>query len=186
MLVEPSRITLMKKNFTKLRKIHEKARKSPESTNNSHFEVNYHVTCSQIKNFQLQATAGEHAVTLDEPHNIAGDNTAMNAVQMLLSAFASCYETNWLFYITAYNLDVEDISVSISAVIDRRYSLGVTPARLKSMVITSKLISNETREKIEHIGEKAKKTCVVGGSLHPDIEKIYKIEIFPPKSANND
>ncbi|MHA1718476.1 MAG: OsmC family protein [Promethearchaeota archaeon] len=175
----------MKKNFTKLREIHEKTRKSPELNNNGDFEVNYHVTCSQIQNFQLQATAGEHIVKLDEPHNIAGDNTAMNAVQMLISAFASCLETNWLFYITAYKLEVKDVSVSVSALIDRRYSLGLTPARLKSMVITSKLISNETREKIEHIGEKAKKTCVVGGSLHPDIEKIYKIEIFPPKSVNN-
>ena len=55
----------------------------------------------------------------------------MKAVQMLLSAFASCLETNWLFYLTAYNLKVDDVSAHISAIIDRRYSLGVTPTRIK-------------------------------------------------------
>ena len=107
----------------------------------------------------------------------------MNAVQMLISAFASCLETNWLFYITAYKLEVEDVRVHIFAVIDRRYSLGITPARVKSFVITSRLITNEPLDKIENIAEKAKNTCVVGGSIHPDIERIYNIEIIKPGLA---
>ena len=186
MLVEPARIALMKKNFTELQKIHNETNDSNHSNNSKHsensidttlFETKYEVTSTQIENFQLNVIAGEHSAKLDEPLSIAGDNTAMNAVQMLISAFASCLETNWLFYITANKLNVEDVRVHISAVIDRRYSLGVTPARVKSFVITSKLITDEPLDKIEKIGEKAKKTCVVGGSIHPDIERIYRIEI---------
>ena len=172
MLVEPARIAKMKRNFTELQK-----KNLQYSMDATPFEVEYEVTSKQTENFQLQVTAGEHSVTLDEPLSIAGDNTAMNAVQMLLSAFASCLETNWLFYLTAYKLNVDDVRVHISAVIDRRYSLGVTPARLKSIVVTSKLITTEPMDKIEKIAEKAKKTCVVGGSIHPDIERTYRIEI---------
>ena len=175
MLVEPARIAQMKKNFTELQK-----KNLQNSMDTTPFETIYEVTSTQIENFQLNVVAGEHSAKLDEPLSIAGDNTAMNAVQMLVSAFASCLETNWLFYITAYKLNVEDVRVHISAVIDRRYSLGIIPARVKSFVITSKLITKEPIEKIENIAEKAKKTCVVGGSIHPDIERIYRIEIVKP------
>ena len=175
MLVESARIAQMKKNFTELQK-----KNQIDSTDSTQFEVEYEVTSKQTENFQLIATAGEHAVNLDEPLSIAGDNKGMNAVQMLVSAFASCLETNWLFYLTAYKLNVEDIQVHISARIDRRYSLGVTPARIKSFVITSKLITEEPLNKIEKIAEKVKKTCVVGGSIHPEIERIYNIEIEKP------
>ena len=34
--------------------------------------------------------------------------------------------------------------------------------------------------KIEKIAEKAKKTCIVGGSIHPNIERIDHIEIEIP------
>ena len=175
MLVEPARIAQMKKNFTELQK-----RNLQNSMDTTPFETIYEVTSTQIENFQLNVVAGEHSAKLDEPLSIAGDNTAMNAVQMLVSAFASCLETNWLFYITAYKLEVEDVRVHISAVIDRRYSLGIIPARVKSFVITSKLITEEPMDKSEKIAEKAKKTCVVGGSIHPDIERIYRIEIKKP------
>ncbi|MHA1512225.1 MAG: OsmC family protein [Promethearchaeota archaeon] len=175
MLVEPARIAQMKKNFTELQK-----KNLQNSMDTTPFETKYEVTSTQIENFQLNVIAGEHSAKLDEPLSIAGDNTAMNAVQMLISAFASCLETNWLFYITAYKLEVEDVRVHISAVIDRRYSLGITPARVKSFVITSKLVTKEPLDKIEKIAEKAKKTCVVGGSIHPDIERIYNIELLKP------
>jgi len=175
MLVEPARIAQMKKNFTELKK-----KNLQNSMDTTPFETKYEVTSTQIENFQLNVIAGEHSAKLDEPLSIAGDNTAMNAVQMLISAFASCLETNWLFYITAYKLEVEDVRVRISAIIDRRYSLGITPARVKSFVITSILTTEEPLEKIENIAEKAKKTCVVGGSIHPDIERIYNIEILKP------
>ena len=115
MLVEPARIAQMKKNFTELQK-----KNLQNSTDTTPFEVRYEVISTQIENFQLNVIAGEHSAKLDEPLSIAGDNTAMNAVQMLISAFASCLETNWLFYITAYKLEVEDVRVHISAVIDRR------------------------------------------------------------------
>lgn len=177
MLVEPHRIAQMKKSFTELK---EKNLQNPKDT--TQFEVEYEATSKQTENFQLHVTAGEHSVKLDEPLSISGDNTAMNAVQMLISAFASCLETNWLFYITAYKLEVEDVRVHISAVIDRRYSLGIIPARVKSFVITSRLITEEPIDKIEKIAEKAKKTCVVGGSIHPDISREYKIEIIKPNS----
>ena len=106
----------MKKNFTKLKKIHDETNHAnhtnqfkitiepqkqqnqknlQDSMDTTPFEVKYDVTCKQIENFQLHVTAGEHTVKLDEPHSVAGDNTAMNAVQMLISAFASCLETNW-------------------------------------------------------------------------------------------
>ena len=185
MLVESARIAKMKKNFTELKKIHNETNHSDQLNKNidsTPFETKYEVTSTQIENFQLNVIAGEHSAKLDEPLSIAGDNTAMNAVQMLISAFASCLETNWLFYITAYKLKVEDVSVHISAIIDRRYSLGITPARVKSFVITSRLITEENKDKIEKIAEKAKKTCVVGGSIHPDINREYKLEIIKPNS----
>ncbi|QEE15848.1 OsmC family protein [Promethearchaeum syntrophicum] len=183
MLIESARIAKMKKNFTELKKIHNEINHSDrlnKTIDSTPFETKYEVTSTQIENFQLSVIAGEHSAKLDEPLSIAGDNTAMNAVQMLISAFASCLETNWLFYITAYNLNVKDVRVHISALIDRRYSLGIIPARVKSFVITSKLITEEPMEKIEKIAEKAKKTCVVGGSIHPEIERIYHIEIQKP------
>ncbi len=175
MLVEPARIAKMKKSFTELQK-----KNLQDSKDSTPFEVKYEVTSTQIENFQLNATTDKHSVKLDEPLNIAGDDTAMNAVQMLISAFASCLETNWLFYITAYKLKVENVSVHISAVIDRRYSLGVTPARVKSFIITSRLVTEEDIDTVKKIAEKAKKTCVVGGSIHPDIEKTYKFELIKP------
>lgn len=143
-------------------------------------------TANQKSNFQLEIQTADHYVLSDEPELSGGDNTAPSPVTLLISAFAGCMEMNWLLLSSIYKLPVHEVKVGIQAKLDQRYKLGgkeAPPARLHSVVITTYIKTTEKimdKDKFERMLEKAIKACPVGGSLHPDIKKTYKLEFKTP------
>ena len=91
----------------------------------------------------------------------------------------SCLEVSWLVYASVFDAKIDSIAVEIEGEMDRRYTLGKDefPARYNKISVIFKIKSKEPMKKLEHILGRVQKTCGVGGSLHPDIEKIFSIEL---------
>ena len=103
-------------------------------------------------------------------------------MDLLLAGHAGCFEMTWIYLCSTSNLDVDEVKVEISAEMDGRDSFKGSkspPTRLKSMKIHTIVKSNESEKKLERIHKKARHDCSVGGSLHPDIEKEYTLEVIP-------
>ncbi len=178
MLIEKSRLERIQKNSLKLQhSIHDlNEGKSPEIS----FMKRMKVVCIQNQNFQIQVLCRDHIVLIDERQANGGDNSAMEPVEMLLCAYASCLEVSWLVYASVFDAKIDSITVEVDGEIDRRYKLGKDdfPARYNRIDVVFKIKSSETTKKLEHILDRVQKTCGVGGSLHPDIEKTFSIRLI--------
>lgn len=178
MLIEKSRLDPIQENARKLQHTIEAWRK--DEISEDVFMKKTKVVCSQQKNFQLQVQCREHMVHIDEPQLNGGDDTAITPVEMLLCAYASCLEVSWIVYASVFDAKVDSITVEIEGEMDRRYILGKKeyPARYNKIDVVFNIKSEESMKKLNHILERVQKTCGVGGSLHPDIEKTFSIRLI--------
>ena len=138
------------------------------------------VLCQNQSNCQLITTLGKHKLKFDEPLGNGGDDTALAPVFTLLCALSACMEMNWVIYTSASKMEVKKVEMEVTGWIDLRFTFDdKVPVRIKRIELVSKIYTNDSAEKVARVYEKVKKYCIVGGSLHPDIEKTYRLEQYP-------
>ena len=178
MLLETKRLEIIQEKTKKLTT--ELKTPAPEHT----FLRQFYANVRQVKNLQVRAVVGKHTVNIDEPLDQGGDETAPDPEEMLLVALAACIEMDWIIYSSAFNLDIREAVVQVEGTLDERYMISGgnnVPARLKTVKIISRVVTNASREKVERTYKKVQQSCPVNGSLHPDIKKEYSLEIQSPK-----
>jgi len=176
MLLETKRLELMREKTKKL--VAELKTPAPEEA----FLRPIHTRAQQVKNLQIRVAVGKHIVSIDEPLDGGGEDTAQSPLDTLLVALAACIEVNWIAYSSAFNLDIHEVEVEVEGLIDQRFLLSGAnnvPARLKAVKITSRVVTSAPRENIERVHQKVHQFCPVNGSLHPDIKREYILEIQP-------
>ena len=178
MQISEDRIRKLKEKAIKLRNSVDLA---ASSTGSLEFQTQLVALCRQKTQFQLEISIRDHILRVDEPESSGGDNTAASPFDTLLTAFAGCIQMNWLIYSSIHQVSLQNVETEITGTIDRRYPLGTVPARLLAVRIISRLYTAEKPEKFDRIFEKVKQFCIVGNSLHPDIEKEYILEFHPPQ-----
>jgi len=142
-----------------------------------HFEVE----AEQTQRLQVKVTGEGHTFFVDETEPF-GANKGPAPVYYFLGAYAACFEMNMITFCVMSNLNVESIKINISATMDGRdnfKSSDAPPVRLKTLTLRAVIHSDESEAKLDRIFKKAKRNCVIGGSLHADIEKTYLMEIIP-------
>jgi len=70
------------------------------------------VTAKNIKNYQVQIEAGNHAFIADEPEGV-GDDAGPNPYALLLSALGACKVMTVLMYARKKGWPLEDVEVSL-------------------------------------------------------------------------
>ncbi|RLI64189.1 MAG: hypothetical protein DRO88_07980 [Promethearchaeia archaeon] len=178
MLLEPKLVKQMVKETEEMRK---KIQNSGENLLESEYIYTSKVKARQVEKMQIEISTANHKVIVDEPKPFGKDEGA-SPIDLLLAAYAGCFQITLIFLSCASNLDVEDIKVEISAQMDARDGFRgpkSPPPRIKSMKILTIFKTSEPEKKIQRIIRKAKHDCSVGGSLHPDIKKEYILEIVP-------
>jgi len=177
MLIDNELVEMMRKEVKDFRDLINSGEHVPESAYMGKFKV----VAEQKENMQVEISVQDYKIIADEPLPY-GKDEGPSPMDLLLAGYAGCFEMTWLYLCSISNLDVEEIKVEISAEMDGRDSLKgpkSPPPRLLSMKIHTILKSNESEKKLERILTKARHDCSVGGSLHPDIEKEYTLEIIP-------
>ncbi len=173
MLLEKGKLNRMRERTKKL------AADQKQGLPESSFLNSLEVEATQVKDLQIRVQAKDHVINVDQSPSAGGDGTAQTPTETLLIAAAACMELNWIAYSSAFNLEIQKVSVKVDGVLDQRYVLSGAeiPARLKSLKITSHIVSTEDRDKIERVYKKVLQYCVVSGSLHPDIRKEYVLDV---------
>lgn len=68
--------------------------------------------------FKSQAYVREHSFHMDEPSNLAGVNTAPNAVEYVLSALGGCYVVGFVLNATKKGVEVDDLEIVVEGQLD--------------------------------------------------------------------
>ncbi len=173
MLLEKEKLNRMRERTKKL------AADQKQGLPDSSFLNSLEVEASQVKDLQIRVQARNHVIKVDQSPAAGGDGTAQSPIETLLAAAAACMELNWIAYSSAFNLEIQKVSVKVEGKLDQRYLLNGAeiPARLKSLKVTSLIISAENRDKIERVYKKVLQYCPVSGSLHPNIHKEYILDV---------
>ena len=141
----------------------------------------FEVEAEHTKKLQVKIHADEHEYFVDEPDPY-GENIGPSPIYYFLGSYAACFEMNLLTFCVMSNVDLQKVHVKITATMDARDSFRgpkFPPVRLRSLTVHTFVTSNEEKSKLERILEKAKHECVIGGSLHEDIDKKYVLEVTP-------
>lgn len=77
----------------------------------------------------VETTARQHRVFVDEPQSLGGTDTAMNPVELLLSALGACQSIVARTYAEKFNIDLKDFKVELEGDLDTDGFLGKSDVR---------------------------------------------------------
>ena len=113
-------------------------------------------------------TSRHFKIAADEPPALGGTDKAMNPVELLLGALASCLTIVAVFYANKLGYDVEDVSVDTEGDLDPAGFTGqdesVRPG-FQQVRARLNIVSSEPRERIEELAKIAFSHCPVSNTL---------------------
>ena len=76
----------------------------------------YKARTKWIKGTKLETEIREFKVSIDEPLELRGTNTAPNPVEMLLAALGGCILLTYRGYARKFNIDIKDLAIDFFTV----------------------------------------------------------------------
>ncbi len=97
--------------------------------------------------FRSEASIGDHTpIPSDEPTGLGGTATAPNPVEQVLGAFGNCLAVGIAANATARNIQIEELSISVTGDLDLRCFLGVTEGHAGFDAIRASVYLDTTAE----------------------------------------
>ncbi len=131
--------------------------------------------------FKARAYVRDHTFIIDEPADLAGVDTAPNAVEYVLSALGGCLTVGFILKATKNNIRVDNLEVSLEGRIDNILTfLDLSDQGHPGYrEITAKLyVSSPADPKtIEEIWRKTVETSPVGNTLARNVNIVPEVSI---------
>jgi uncharacterized OsmC-like protein len=121
-------------------------------------------------------------VSMDEPHDLGGDDTAPNPVEMVLAAFGSCQAIVYRAFAVALGMDIRKIEVHANGHLDLRGFLNMAdvPAGFSNVTFTTRVVSPESPERIRQLVGLVEKHSPVLDTLQRPVAVRGKVELLSP------
>lgn len=121
-------------------------------------------------------------VSMDEPHDLGGDDTAPNPVEMVLAAFGSCQAIVYRAFAVALGMDIRKIEVHANGYLDLRGFLNMAdvPAGFSNVTFTTRVVSPESPERIRQLAGLVEKHSPVMDTLQRPVAVRGKVELLSP------
>ena len=121
-------------------------------------------------------------VSMDEPHDLGGDDTAPNPVEMVLAAFGSCQAIVYRAFAVALGMDIRKIEVHANGHLDLRGFLNMAdvPAGFSNVTFTTRVVSPESPERIRQLAGLVEKHSPVLDTLQRPVTVRGKVELRSP------
>lgn len=87
----------------------------------------YHVVARRLSGMQVEASARNFTIRLDEPEASGGSDSGMNPVELLLCSIASCQTITTVVYADFYGIPLEHVWVELEGDIDSDGFSGLNP-----------------------------------------------------------
>lgn len=110
-----------------------------------------------------------NVIVTDAPVDNKGKGQAFSPTDLASTSLASCILTIMGIAASKHNIDMEGVEATVNKVMDSN------PRRIKQIVISLKMPSNDYTSVQKKILEAAAHHCPVGLSLHPDTEEVLEI-----------
>jgi len=127
----------------------------------------------------VEATARQHKVLVDEPAALGGDDTAMNPVELLLSALGACQSIVARTYAKQFDIDLKDFQVELEGDLDTDGFLGKADVRpgYSEIRATYHIDTDAPEEKVEEFIEFLEKHCPVGDTLEHGVNFASQFKV---------
>jgi len=121
-------------------------------------------------------------VSMDEPHDLGGDDTAPNPVEMVLATFGSCQAIVYRAFAVALGMDIRKIEVHANGHLDLRGFLNMAdvPAGFSNVTFTTRVVSPESPERIRQLAGLVEKHSPVLDTLQRPVTVRGKVELRSP------
>jgi uncharacterized OsmC-like protein len=117
---------------------------------------------------QVECTARDFSIILDEPVSLGGTDTGMNPVEALLSALGGCKCICARAFAKKYKINLKSVEIELEGTLDPDGFLGRNPdAKIGfSRIVTKfKIEADNTKEEIEKYVEFIESHCPVQDTL---------------------
>jgi uncharacterized OsmC-like protein len=135
-----------------------------------------------VGGFRAKAYVRDHTFTIDEPADLAGVDTAPNAVEYVLSALGGCLTVGFILNATRRRVKVDDLEISLEGRIDNILTfLGLSKEghpgyrEIKAKLFVRANIDPRT---IEEIWNETLETSPVGNTLAKNVKIIPEIKVI--------
>ena len=115
----------------------------------------------------VETTARQHRVFVDEPAALGGDDTAMNPVELLLSALGACQSIVARTYADQFDIDLKDFRVELEGDLDTDGFLNKADVRsgFSNIRSTYHIDTDAPEEKVAEFLQFLEKHCPVGDTI---------------------
>ena len=133
------------------------------------------VTLQPNTKFQTKAESREFSILMDEPEIFGGENTAMNPLELLLSALGGCITISLKAFAKEVGVELNGASVDIEGDFDPAGFMGkdenIRPG-YQNIRCKVKIDSPSDPQKIEQLLQLVEKRCPVSDTLKGVTVKI--------------
>jgi len=115
----------------------------------------------------VETTARQHCVFVDEPASLGGKDTAMNPVELLLSALGACQSIVARTYADKFGIDLKDFKVELEGDLDTDGFLGKSDVRpgYSDIRATYLIDTDAPEDKVAEFVQFLEAHCPVGDTI---------------------
>ncbi len=135
-----------------------------------------------VEDFRSQVKTRGFDVILDQPENMGGSNLGPRPSELLLAALAACHEVTYRLYADAMEIDLQEVSVSVTGVSDARGFFNLddgVDAGFSEVFGEIKIVSNASDDELEQLRQTVNRHCPV----LDDLRKPLKVELKLKRSS---
>ncbi|HSN92932.1 MAG TPA: OsmC family protein [Anaeromyxobacteraceae bacterium] len=140
-------------------------------------------TVSESDGFSTRSRVRGFTVPLDEPPELAGEDTGPNPVEAVLAALGSCQAIVYRAYASSLGLRLDRVEVEAVGELDLRGLLGLArvPAGFQRVTFRTRIVSPEPPERIRELAGLVEAHCPVLDTLRLPVEVTGELaHVAPP------
>lgn len=143
------------------------------------------VTVSEVDGFSTRSSVRGFQVLLDEPAELAGEDTGPNPAEAVLAALGSCQAIVYRAYASSLGLRLDRVEVEAEGDLDLRGLLGLArvPAGFQRVRTRTRVVSPEPPERIRELARLVEAHCPVLDTLRLPVEVTVDLEHVAPAQA---
>ena len=139
-------------------------------------------TYSDTPGFTVRSEIRGFTISMDEPRELGGNDTAPNPVELLLAALGGCQEIVYRAFAAVLGIEISSIEIHAKGNLDLHGFLGLAevPAGFNNISFTTRIVSSAPPESISQLVALVEKHCPVQDTFARAIPVSGKVELFQP------
>ncbi|MBN3525136.1 OsmC family protein [Paenibacillus apiarius] len=134
----------------------------------------FKATAHLQKGMVVKAKSRNFEITVDEPKNLGGTDTAMNPVELVLCALGACQSIVARAYAPKFKIKLEEFWVEVEGDLDTDGFMNKSDVRrgYSDIRYNIHIKSDASREQVEEFVQFIERTCPVGDTINNPVNLV--------------